>query len=485
MLQSISHRRISCLVAVAVACWSAATFAAVPPPVGEHDQIEFDQRRAAAHMRELEGRLYRLAEVIRDAEPDHAARLMLGLERARQELIVEQMAEIRKLLNAQQIDGAVRAEKDVLRKLEELRELLLSTDLDLLLKLDRLRRLDEALKTLEKITREQERQHGLVKDLDRDGPRDDAPPFDQLQEDQQRNRSATDDLRNKVRRATEPGSPAPGELGAASGSMGKAQSSLGQGKPSGAAGEQEDAIERLERAREALEEERQKLIEQLRSQVRAKVNEALKEMLEGEEKIREATERLVPAVKADPATTGAAAARLATRQRALASVADRTIELIVETEFGIALPVALRAIERQMNVVGDDLAQGTVSEAIVYREQRIEKELAALIEWMNEQPSLASEPREGKPSKGGCKSCGDRNKLTAELKMVRMLQANVRRDTVNVDDRREGRAVEPGTRIYRSISDLEQRQVEIQDAVERLGRQSCARCATEPNLRDE
>ena len=50
-------------------------------PVTPADQIEFQQKTAQAQMQELQERMYRLAEMSRQAEPDDAARLLMALPR--------------------------------------------------------------------------------------------------------------------------------------------------------------------------------------------------------------------------------------------------------------------------------------------------------------------------------------------------------------------------------------------------------------------
>src|SRR4051794_35926091 len=49
-----------------------------PKEVSPQETIQFEQDKAQAHMRELEQRMFRLAELIRDAQPEDAARLKLG-----------------------------------------------------------------------------------------------------------------------------------------------------------------------------------------------------------------------------------------------------------------------------------------------------------------------------------------------------------------------------------------------------------------------
>ena len=51
--------------------------------VSKQEQIKFQQEKARAHMRELEDRMFRLAKLIRETQPDDSARLLLGVRKAR------------------------------------------------------------------------------------------------------------------------------------------------------------------------------------------------------------------------------------------------------------------------------------------------------------------------------------------------------------------------------------------------------------------
>src|SRR5690242_13202767 len=58
--------------------------------VTDVERIQFLQKNAAAQLQELQERMYRLAEMTRDAEPDDAAKLLMAVRKAREQLIIEQ-----------------------------------------------------------------------------------------------------------------------------------------------------------------------------------------------------------------------------------------------------------------------------------------------------------------------------------------------------------------------------------------------------------
>ena len=117
-------------------------------PVTAEEKIKFEQDKAHAHMRELEGRMFRVAELLRPTQPDDSARLLMGVAKSREQLIVEEMREASELIATLDLNKATAEEKEVIAKLEELKRLLLTNDLDLELKLEQLRKLREAQNAL-------------------------------------------------------------------------------------------------------------------------------------------------------------------------------------------------------------------------------------------------------------------------------------------------------------------------------------------------
>jgi hypothetical protein len=128
--------------------------------VSDRDTIGFSQQNAAAQMNELEERMFRLSEALRGLEPENASRLKLALKFSREEQILEQMRETHKMLKEAQLSQAETEAKELIAKLEHLRNLLLAEDLDFQLKLARLRQMRETLNQLERIVKEERRELG-------------------------------------------------------------------------------------------------------------------------------------------------------------------------------------------------------------------------------------------------------------------------------------------------------------------------------------
>lgn len=136
-----------------------------PAAVGPGDRLSFEQEKVAAEMTELEERMFRLSASLRKLEPENSSRLMMGLKYAREQLILHQMREAKEVLHKLKLGDAVASQKDLLVKLEKLEHLLLSPDLDLQLQLEQVRAMRDALKRLDTVIKEEEREKRASEEL--------------------------------------------------------------------------------------------------------------------------------------------------------------------------------------------------------------------------------------------------------------------------------------------------------------------------------
>ena len=561
------------------------------PAVSENEVISFRQAEVAAEMDELEQRMFRLSEALKQLEPDNASRLMLGLKFAREEQILLQMKETQELLNKAQLGKAAGEAKQLLAKLERLHALLLASDLDFQMQLEQLRLMREALRRLDLAIKEEDREHTesddtakKQKELDRlkkrqevldelirreqthidqskpvadlpelnaDGEQtlvkvaeeqtatrqgtaevarldaeagaeksenletaqsqmgtaleslagkkaaEAVPPeqaakealekekqasaekiaelekqiaeanFQAMKSDQMGNRQLTDGTSELVRKLGERGAGALSEMTRASESMSNAEGNLGQGNAESAEGDQKSALDSLKYAKSQLEEEQEKLLEQLRTEVKKKVLEGLTIMLEKQIAIREATQSLGPKAMEGSRQALTAVVGLGGSEAKIAAMADELITLVEETEFGIALPAALGVVRDEMVTVQSKLEAGDASENVVHLEQEIEADLQALLDAMKRLPPQKP-PKNGKPQKGPRDKERELNRLIAELKMIRILQTRVNRETVTADGKRVKDADDLSASLQKEIEDVTDRQENVRDATERL-----------------
>lgn len=564
--------------------------AGADPKVGADELLSFRQKEVAAQMNELEERMFRLSEALKALEPENSSRLMLGLKFSREQLILHQMKEAQSLLAKLALDDAVKQEQELLTKLDRLQALLLSTDLDFALQLERLRQMREIMARIQKAIREEERERddsgGLAKkqkeldalrkkklaleqliaqekshiegttplanaaqlsaddekaaaklgdeqkstendtaklaqETDKPGEKSenlaaaqtamaaaaeslggakagDALPneksaldslekeaaatdariqkaeqavaqanFDRIKSDQMGNRSATEGIGELTRKLGDSGANTLASLTKAGGSMSKAEGSLSQGSGESAESDQEQAVQDLKDAYDQLREEQEKLLEQVRAEVKKRVLEGLTTMLERQIAIRESTVTLAPKVRDGSRNAIKALGSLGTAEGDIAQIADDLITLTEETEFGIALPAALQVVRDQMVDVQGALTGGDASDKVVNAEKQIESDLQDLLDAMKRMPTKGKPPK-GKPQKGQRDRERELNRLLAELKMIRLMQLRVNRETLTVDRTRQDALEAATAKIEREIEGVADRQVHVRDATEKL-----------------
>jgi hypothetical protein len=290
--------------------------------------------------------------------------------------------------------------------------------------------------------------------------------FSAMKKDQADNRKTTEGISENAVQLGDAGAGARSELIRAAGSMSNAEASFGNRDASSADTSQGEALASLKYAREQLSAEAEKLLNRLRAEIKKRTIEGLVQMLEGQVVVRQSTERLGPKVKDGSRTVLTSVVALAGSEGKLIMIGEGLTALVEETEFGIALPAALRSVTDAMSEVKERLAAADASEEVVAAEKQIEEDLAALLEAMKQLPS------QGDPGKGQRGGQSDRerqlNRLIAELKMVRMLQVRVNRDTRDVDKHRPAELKDLSATLVRRIEVLQDRQEDVHDVTERI-----------------
>jgi hypothetical protein len=547
--------------------------------VTDRDTIGFTQQNVAAQMTELEERMFRLSEALRSLEPENASRLRLALNFSREELILQQMKEAQKLLAEAQLANAETEARELLAKLEHLRQILLAEDLDFQMKLARLRQMREAMGQLERIIKEERRelawsrsaidrqaelallkdrkadlvklvkaQEGVVADTKADAKNKDlrdreetlrkqaadlaadptfakqAPPhlaqadphlgdaltnldrgdggeavasesralelfkkeldrlndriaqtekavaaeeFHKFERDQAKNRSTTDNLATVSARLGGSGVALQKDLIRSSGSMRDAEGDLDKSQAKPAANDQLEALKHLTKGRQELGKAVESLLTELRAELQTRIIAELTEMHELQGAIRESTEAQAPAAQRKSRTALVMLAGLSQKESELAERTERLQALAEETEFGVALPTALKVLGREMRLVQVKLKDGDATKPTVVLEKRIEDDLLALLEAMRRLPPTTPPPPGAPlPSDPNARE-RELNRLIAELKMIRLLQVRLNDDTTGVDKDRPGIEALP-PEIRREIEALEKNQEEIRDSLRKV-----------------
>ncbi|QDT26686.1 hypothetical protein [Gimesia panareensis] len=433
-------------------------------------RIQFEQDKARAHMQELEERMFRLSKLIQESQPEDAARLLLGLRKAREQLILDRMGEASKMLDDLKLNQANKEQKEILILLEELKKLLLTADLGLELKLEQLRKLIDSRETLNKLIKKEELQLSNTLEQQKN-KQTDRKKFQALETSERRNQKSAETLQQQLR---EYGAASKGICNSLSGAgkcMGGACKKLGESKPKPASQEQKKAIEQLSQAQLETKKLEEQLRKEVESLVRQHVMDQLKDMIVQQKQVREVTTKLQDRVAQKQKQALAAVRRLSQSEEKIITVCSESIELCELTQFSLVLPVALGAVREQMEFVNEGLLQGQADQEIIDDQRQIEKDLQALLDAMQE----ASRPV-SKNGGGQCKGCkGNRNKLLAEVKMLRWMQQSVHQRTENLDQQIAKKKISADSQQER-LDLLTIRQKEIDTITGRLHSMTCPHC---------
>jgi hypothetical protein len=294
----------------------------------------------------------------------------------------------------------------------------------------------------------------------------DAQKFAALAKDQAGNRQLNENIAEMVRGLGDSGKSAMNDLNKSGNSMASAERQLG-GQQAGAAGQdQESALAALKAAREKLAEEAERLQAQLRGEVKKRLLEGLTLMLEQQVMVRESTVTLAPRAAKGSRQAQASVVGLAKSEGKIIALADELINMVEETEFGYALPAALRLVRDEMAGVQTSLSKGDATEPVVNAEKQVEADLKALFEALKQMPAAAP-PKSGKGKGGSDEQERELNRMVAELKLLRLLQVRVNQETVGTDQKRQ-QAAGISAALRRQIEDIGGRQEDVRDVTEKL-----------------
>ena len=402
-----------------------------PSIVGAPDetraQIEARQARAKELMAELEDRMFELSERLRGDQPDDAARLVLGLRKAREELILEDMEEIEAHLTAGRYEQAAEVQRNVIRRLAELRDLLLSTDLDLLLKLERLRKMNALLADLEALESEQagiqERTDQLAEEGDAEAKQKGAKGAEMAQADA---KEQAEDLEQDVREAAGEESEAGEAMEQAAQEMQEAEEQLGQQNPSQASQSQSKAKENLQKAQDKMQQEREELLWELQPHIRRQVIDSLTRIRDQLEKVNGGVEAALGDGRFDVDLDEEAAKNWLDRVRTVGDIARDTQDLVRETEFSVYLDDLLDWSDLRLRPLARGLATAELGSTELAGSQRVHAVVDEMLEALLEEDQRMRSAR------------GDERtqrivKLVGELKGVRAQQRVLREDTEQLD----------------------------------------------------
>ena len=141
---------------------------------------------------------------------------------------------------------------------------------------------------------------------------------------------------------------------------------------------------------------------------------------------------------------------LSQKEGELAARTEQLLALVEETQFGIALPTALRVFSREMRDVEGWLKEADASARTVAMEKRIEDDLLGLLQAVRRLPPTTPPPTGSPLPSDLLERERELNRLVAELKTIRLLQSRLNDDTVGVDKTRPAPSTLPRRSAARS-----------------------------------
>jgi len=143
------------------------------------------------------------------------------------------------------------------------------------------------------------------------------------------------------------------------------------------------------------------------------------------------------------------------------------LALVEETQFGIALPTALRVFSREMREVEGWLKEADASARTIAMEKRIEEDLLGLLQAVRRLPPTTPPPTGSPLPSDLLERERELNRLIAELKTIRLLQGRLNDDTVGVDKTRPAAATLPPA-LRREIETLEATQDDLRESLSKV-----------------
>jgi hypothetical protein len=295
--------------------------------------------------------------------------------------------------------------------------------------------------------------------------------FQRQERDQARNRNAADSLAQVSSRLGDTGIALQKDLIRAGGSMQAAEGELARTAAKPAAVDQLEALKHLVKSHEDLARAVEKLLTELRAELSARIIGELTEMHQMQQEIRESTQVQAPRVAQKSRTAELVVVGLSRKEAELGERTEQLTALTEETEFGIALPTALRVLAREMRKIEEWLKEADASPRTVTLEIRVEQDLLGLLEAMRRLPPTTP-PRPGTPLPTEPRARErELNRLIAELKMIRLLQTRLNDDTVNVDGSRPKAPPVLTPALRQEIEALKASQDEIRDSLAKIASQ--------------
>ena len=415
-----------------------------------------DQQEVAERYERLKGAALRIAESADDSAQARAEQIRLAIRKSQELRIEDRLSAVVRMLEDQRLAAAASDQDEIARQLEELLRLMLEDPREARLAAER--------KLLEKLARDLrsliERQRSLRYAIQRSRIERLADPQSELADETSEARAASLGI--------EPNSPeAPTlaqQLGKAEDAMRKAAQAIGEADKDSAEEQQLEAQRAMEAALREVEESLRQLREEEQQRLLAGLADRLKEMHRGESELLADTSAVYLKGNAASRSTRVKIANLSQRQLQLAEEARRAARLVEADSMSLVFADALGQTEHDMRAIVRRLRREEIGESTQALQQAVIDALVEMIDAVDSTLDDLDRQRQSRQQQGG--EAGIDSSLVArlaELRMLRAVQARIRRQTETWHEivRREGVMTEEARM---EIAELAEQQRKLSEA---------------------
>jgi len=396
------------------------------------------QTELARRFDKILSRMGRMRSVLEDTDPLAAETLADAMDLARQAAIGGQMREGGRQIERNRVGQATETQKSIVRDLQDLLDTLANRrehELD-----RRLRKLNEAADQLKELQAKAKKLREKVEDASRQTDEETRKrELQRLGREQKELAEQTKRLARRLERLQAKRSA--GLLDQASSQVDKSAAASERGEEESALEHMQKAENTLEKARQQLDTEKQKAQRDLSDEQMARLEQEIAGLAYRQRAINQTTSGLdaLRTQQEGRFTRGqlASVGDLARGQRVLTAETAALAERIAQAK---AFVLALRGASREMDRAARGLQRSDTGTSTQRWERNALVRLKQLQKAMKRDGSQTGEPQDGqKPAGEGSQSPpADAIQRLAELKLLRLMQEEINRRTIELEEKRNG-----------------------------------------------
>jgi hypothetical protein len=427
-----------------------------------------DMRRLAERQTELsrqfvriESRMGQMRSGLLDSDPAAAETLADALDLARRTAIGGQMRDSGRRIEENQLGEAADTQASVLNNLQDLVDTLVNRrEHELGRRVDKLKGAEDELAELRK--KQKELRKKAQEAADTDDPEEERRELEKLQAEQRRQAEAAKRLARRLERLT--AERAAQSLEGAASQLDRAAEAAEQKDAESALEHGQDAEQLLEQAEQELREERKRAEQDLLQEQMTKLEQEINGLARRQQSVLQTTTEYEQLrldqegrwTRAQSVSVG----NLARQQRSLATETGTLAERASAAE---AFVLGIRGAVREMDRAARGLDRRQTDEPTQRAERTALLRLQQLQQALQREDSAEGDDGQGSGGSGGQQPPGDAIQRLAELKLLRLMQQEINRQTAELEQQRlkHGELTDDQTQLLQDLSDEQGRLAEL------------------------